>query len=285
MSTKITTQAKKKFGQNFLVDPNVKQKFFDKTAPLVEKFKDLDFILEIGPGEGDLTKYFLQFKKQILALEIDTEIIEILNKKFEKEEGVKIFNIDALELFEEKIKNPNLIKENWKEFSEFLKKDFILLANLPFNVGSRIMVDFGVLKPTTPFAVVLQKEVARKSTKLDEDFQFFGAWINLFWETKILMDISPGSFFPRPKVYSSVLQGVPKTTLPNFLDTTEKRLKAKDTLKKLFANPKKTLLNNLKNLDWTGEQIEYFFEKNNLDKNLRLNSANYEGILERVLKS
>jgi 16S rRNA (adenine1518-N6/adenine1519-N6)-dimethyltransferase len=275
MSTKVTTHPKKKFGQNFLVDQNVKEKFFQKTSPLVEKFKDLDFILEIGPGQGDLTEYFLLFKKQIVALEIDTEIIEILNKKFGEEENLKVFNIDALDLFEGKLKSSPLHNNEGFE-------NFILLANLPFNVGSRIMVDLPILKPATPFAVVLQKEVARKSTKLNEDFQFFGAWLNLFWKTKVLMNISPGSFYPRPKVYSSVLQGIPKEVLPEYLNTQEKRLIAKDVLKKLFANPKKTLFNNLKNLNWSNQKIETFFEKNNLDKNLRLNSENYEGVLVKV---
>jgi 16S rRNA (adenine1518-N6/adenine1519-N6)-dimethyltransferase len=263
-------EAKKKFGQNFLVDKNAQDRVKSAMKALVDQY-DNRVILEIGPGQGDMTQHIVDFGRRVVALEIDPEAVEIVANRFVDRNNLTLIQTDATR----SITGEN---DDLKSFGS----DFILLASLPYNVGSRILVDMGVSYPSVPFCVILQKEVIQKVVRRDS-FTFFGAWLNLFWDLKNVLDLSPNVFSPKPKVYSGLMRGIPKADLPEIYQTVEKRKIAKETLKKLFANPSKTLSNNLKNLDWSNEQINLFLEKNHLDVKTRLGWENYQQILEEVL--
>jgi 16S rRNA A1518/A1519 N6-dimethyltransferase RsmA/KsgA/DIM1 with predicted DNA glycosylase/AP lyase activity len=162
---------------------------------------------------------------------------------------------------------------------------FNLISSLPYAIGSRIMVDLGVINPSTNFAVILQKEVATKCVPNPKNFNMFGAWLNLFWHTKVELILPPHAFNPQPKVHSAVLTGIyyQNQILKEHLQTQESRDKVKNILKTLFGQPSKTLYNNLKKLNWTKPQIEELYNKNNLDKNLRLDWGNYEEVLRLIV--
>lgn len=253
--------AKKKFGQNFLVNPKMQQKVVDCMGGIVDQ-SEAKIILEVGPGMGDLTQHIVNFGAELKAYEIDPEAVEYLKNRFSKE-SLSVVEEDFLAVLKK------------GELSE----DFVLLSNLPFNVGSRILVDLAVYYPQVYFAVILQKEVAQKTRK-DKDFTFFGAWLNLFWDLKKQFNIAPGNFYPSPKVYSTMFVGRPKKQLK--VKNYKLRIEMKETLKKLFANPKKTLSNNLKNLGWGKEEVKAFFTQNNLAQNLRLDWQNYEELLDLI---
>jgi 16S rRNA A1518/A1519 N6-dimethyltransferase RsmA/KsgA/DIM1 with predicted DNA glycosylase/AP lyase activity len=163
---------------------------------------------------------------------------------------------------------------------------FNLISSLPYAIGSRIMVDLGVINPTTNFAVILQKEVATKCIPTPKNFNFFGAWLNLLWTTKVELILPPHAFSPQPKVHSAVLTGIyhENKILGELLQTQESRQNTKNTLKTLFSQPSKTLYNNLRKLDWSKDRIEEFYRINDLDKNLRLGWENYEELLEKVMR-
>jgi 16S rRNA A1518/A1519 N6-dimethyltransferase RsmA/KsgA/DIM1 with predicted DNA glycosylase/AP lyase activity len=162
--------------------------------------------------------------------------------------------------------------------------DFVLISNLPYNVGSRVLIDLACLESVPlGFLVMLQKEVGQKLTAKEKNINMLGGFLRLFYNFKILADFPRSAFSPQPNVVSVLVQGVLKKDLKfdlqNYPNT-----KILETMKKLLIYPSKTLANNLKNLDWSKEQIEQFFEINKLDKNIRLEWGNYEMILGLVME-
>jgi 16S rRNA A1518/A1519 N6-dimethyltransferase RsmA/KsgA/DIM1 with predicted DNA glycosylase/AP lyase activity len=330
--------AKKSLSQNFLKNPKKQLLVAKNMEYLVSKFPNLP-IVEIGPGQGDLTQHFLAWDKEILGIELDLNCIKILETKFAKFNpeilvnfasstknsnpnlGFPDSNFDSTKQFKDK-KNPKKLQflhldasklfTSPKDFS-ILPSEFILLSNLPFHIGSRILMDLPIFYPQSNFSVILQKEVAHK-TYLEENFTFFGAWIGLFWQTKIDMELPPNSFSPKPKVncnllttknsnldqFFNQLKSICKLNSSNsiaqnpkidfysklkirFLTSSSFRLKIRNTLKSLFGNPRKTLANNLKNLEWNKNQIDKFFEFTAFESKIRLESSNYLLILAQII--
>ena len=258
-----------------MVDKNAQKKVILQMEKLVNKYSGLP-ILEIGPGQGDLTQHFFDWGRDLIALEIDTRAVEYLKGKFDEKPNFRLYEVNASNIITKKAQiEPNL------------PDDFVLLSSLPYNVGSRILVDLPIYFPHNPFAVILQKEVVEKITK-EESFTFFGAWIQLFWECRQVVQLSPNVFSPKPKVYSSLLVAEPLLSnddkFKNYLKSDSKhRLEVKEILKKLFGNPSKTLINNLKNLNWDKKKNENFVEHYNIDRNLRLEWTNYKDVLEKIV--
>jgi 16S rRNA (adenine1518-N6/adenine1519-N6)-dimethyltransferase len=254
---------KRHFGQNFLVNPAVKQKVFRAVDDLLEMYTGYD-IIEVGPGQGDLTEYLITKGRNVVALEIDTEAQEVVKERFTDYPNFEVKLNDAMD-------------ELSKSTQSLFVGKKLLISNLPYNVGSRLLVDLAIYARHMPFLVILQNEVARKPL-LQSDFTLFGGWIRLFWEYKYLFKISPGSFFPAPKVFSALVMGT-----PNVIVTTQTQRQIQlDTLKKLNANPNKTLANNLRNLGLDKSQIDLFYEQHKLDPKTRLSWQNYQQILHNV---
>lgn len=258
-------RTKKKFGQHFLVNTKLQERVILELKNTLNS--NIKKIIEIGPGRGDLTQHLSEFSQKIELLEIDEEAVETLTQKFSENSNIEIHLLDALEILEEGDKN------------NFFSQDSLLFSNLPFNVGSRILVSLAIQQPAIPFVLIFQKEVADKFNPKNK-MTFLGAWINLFWQVKQVFLISKGNFSPPPKVMSALITGEPK--FPNWLEDFQSRLNAKNTLKSLFAQPKKTVQNNLKNAGWSELDIQTFFEKNNYPSNMRLNWSNYQEILKNL---
>lgn len=256
--------AQKKYGQNYLVNQGMQKKVFHSFESIIQLYPNRS-ILEIGPGEGDLSQYLLEYGSKLTMIEIDRSKYEYLQ--------------NTLEIGKSKLILGDAYKD-LKRIRSIINGDFVLVSNLPFNVGSRILVDLVLFCPFTPIVVVLQKEVAKKCL-LSSDLTFFGAWMNLFWDIQIKFDISRGNFIPVPKVVSSLLQGIPKETLWNI----DERLMVKEILKSLFAMPNKTVWNNLKKAGWDKELLETIWKKESFEPNLRLTWHNYESILIILLEN
>jgi 16S rRNA A1518/A1519 N6-dimethyltransferase RsmA/KsgA/DIM1 with predicted DNA glycosylase/AP lyase activity len=165
-----------------------------------------------------------------------------------------------------------------------LPANFSLISSLPYHIGSRLLVDLAVLFPHINFGVIHQKEVVLK-TQSNSNFTFFGAWLCLFWNCKYCFDLPKHCFSPQPKIVSAFLQGYSKNSQDlAWLKTQQQRQQAKNTLKKLFSFPNKTLVNNLKQLDWNPQKILEFVDKYcNSDQNTRLGWSNYQQILEAII--
>jgi len=258
---------KKKFGQNFLINEGVQLKVIDALSSLL--ITNSNPIIEIGPGKGHITKLLLELGRPLIALEIDPEAIEYLQQTqlVTETKNLTLIQADALQLFGN---------------SEVPIVDFVLFSSLPYNVGSRILIETAVNYPQNPFCVIIQKEVANKVLSGRSSLTFFGAYLNLFWTIKKPIDIAPGNFDPVPKVWSSVLVATPKT-LPEYLDTTTKRSKAKEIIKRLFASPNKTLANNLRAYGWSLEKIENFLRSRSLVPTTRIDWTNYEFLIREIV--
>ena len=133
----------KKFGQNFLIDANVLERIVDDGGIT----KD-DFVLEIGPGIGTMTQYLCESAREVMAVEIDSNLIPILNYTLSDYDNVEIVNEDALKLDFKKI-----VKE--KNNGEPIK----VVANLPYYITTPIVM--GLLESKAPIesiTIMVQKE-------------------------------------------------------------------------------------------------------------------------------
>ena len=189
----MTLKAKKSLGQNFLVDRNILEKIVNVAD--VEK----KVILEIGPGSGNLTSYILKKKpKKIYVVEKDNDLSLLLKEKFNNQ--ITIINEDILKIFEDKISNEKLT----------------VFGNLPYNISTEILSKWIVnLKKDFWFdnlVLMFQKEVAERIIAKSNTSKYGRLSILSTWklDVKKIMDISPQSFLPKPKVDSSLLLFTPK---------------------------------------------------------------------------
>lgn len=264
--------AKKSLSQNFLVNPGMQKKVIIQMKEVFDCTPGLP-IVEVGPGQGDLTQYIVDFGSKVIALEIDSRAVELLNTKFVDHSNLEVLETDALE----EIAQP-------KELLNY--PEFTFLSNLPFNVGSRILVDLPIHYPMVNLAVIVQLEVAQKINPKLTKPTFFGTWIGLFWDTKIKFHIKPNNFLPVPKVDCAMFVGVSRNLqAESWLDSPEKRLLAREILKSLFHSPRKSMANNLKTAGWSGQEINAIYQKNELDVNTRLEWDNYKFLLQILVES
>lgn len=214
---------KKHLGQHFLTD----QSIAERTAMLINK-SEVQNVLEIGPGKGILTKYLLkQPNKIIYAVEIDTESYEFLQAN-------------------SILQKPFLIEGDFLELqiSRLFDKEFILIGNYPYNISAQIVFKMLENRSLIPLmAGMFQKEVAVRiaSKEGSKEYGILSVLVQAFYDVKIEFKISPGAFFPPPKVDSAVISCVRK---PEFkLECNEKLLF--DVVKTAFNQRRKTLLNSL----------------------------------------
>lgn len=255
--------AKKKFGQNFLIDHNIL-----KNIILSAQIKNAN-VIEIGPGLGSLTDYLVRDAKKVLCYEIDEDMIEILNSNFTEFDNIKIINQDFLKC--------NLEQDIEKYFNN---EDVIIVANLPYYITTPIITK--VLEETKKvkrMVVMVQKEVAMRicgkpSTK---DYNSLSVLIQYYTNVRTLFDVSPKCFIPEPGVMSSVI----------LIEKKEKLLELKDEdffLKLnriIFSQRRKTLYNNIKgNLKISKEELEHILLKNDLSLNVRAESLSIEQIVK-----
>tara|TARA_B100000963_G_scaffold42340_1_gene31497 strand:- start:220 stop:984 length:765 start_codon:yes stop_codon:yes gene_type:complete len=218
-----TIKTKKKFGQHFLINENIASK-------IVNEVNSKKNILEIGPGDGILTKYLIEKElKNFYVSEIDTEVINFLRERFNK---IKILEGDFLKLDLNKVFTSNLS----------------IIGNLPYNISSQILFKIYNSNPSvTEFVVMLQKEVAERicSKSGNKKFGILSVLLQTFYDLRIVCDVEPNEFNPKPKVISTVIKGVKNRCYNIGID-----LKFYKTIvKSCFQNRRKTLRNSLKKIN------------------------------------
>ena len=186
-------KAKKSLGQNFLIDQNI----IDKIVDIIElKNKN---ILEIGPGTGNLTEGILKKKpKKVLVVEKDNDLTSLLKEKFKNK--IEVINKDVLKIDE------NLLSD----------QTLTVFGNLPYNISTEILCKWILnIKEKIWFdclILMFQKEVADRIIS-DFNTKSYGRLTILAnWRLNIkkICDVSPISFQPKPKIYSTVLFFEPK---------------------------------------------------------------------------
>jgi len=190
----VLAKPKKSLGQNFLIDKNILQKIVN-SVPI----KENDEILEIGPGTGNLTDCLIKKNpKKIFVVEKDNNLSLLLYKKFKKR--INIINDDILKISE------NLIS----------KEKLIVFGNLPYNISTEILSKWIISIDKnfwfSKLILMFQKEVAdRIIAKINtSNYGRLSILSNWKLDIKKFMDISSKSFFPKPKVESSLLIFSPK---------------------------------------------------------------------------
>lgn len=208
---------KKSLGQNFFNNPNLA----DQICNIIQKDNPTG-ILEIGPGDGYFTKRLSIFCENVIAIEKDSSLLESLSAKIPK---VHFLNNDFFDV------NINSLD---------LGSIPVVFGSLPYNVA-RLIIKY-LLENTNiqTFYFILQKEVALKFTQTDKSsLQYITT--KLFVDSKLIYNISSGSFIPRPKVESAFVQ-MKRNMNINLVDKTP----FINLVKQAFASPRKTLRNNLK---------------------------------------
>lgn len=239
-------KAKKKYGQNFLIDNNVVDKIAKESCD-----KQLRTI-EIGPGIGALTEMLLKYSLKVTAYEIDKDLYQILKDTFVNEERLELFLQDFLKL-------------DFKQIP-YLNEKIVVCANLPYYITTPIL--FKLIESGLDFkniTVMVQKEMADrfKAQVNDENYNALTVIINYLFDVRHVMDVSRKVFYPSPNVDSSVISFVPKIERNKEFEK-----EFFDFVEKCFVQRRKTLKNNLKEF-LNQEVIEQIYQSMNLKENIR----------------
>lgn len=259
---------KKSLGQNFLQAQWVVEDICKKVE-IEDKI-----ILEVGAGTGFLTREILKHNpRKMIIIEKDRRMIEILQnlcKELHCEGKVKIINGDAL-----KYKITDVLKEaicgdsEYNDCQNINNKKLTIIGNLPYNVGTTLVVDWNEqVENISEIVVMLQKEVVDRicATTNTKDYGRISVLIQANCEVKKLFDVSPECFNPKPKVMSSIVKIVPKDN--NERITPSQYQKLDEFCKVAFSQRRKKLSNVLKNSKFNDIILPEFVSENSRAEDL-----------------
>ena len=242
----------KKMGQNFLIDRSALEKIV--TAGNLSKE---DIVIEVGAGIGTLTLELSKRAKKVIAIEKDKNFIPLLKETIKGRKNIEVVNEDILSY---KIKT----------------KDYKVIANVPYCITSPIIRKFlGEENPPKLLVLTVQKEVAQRIIAKPPKTNLLAVSVQFFAKPKIISHISPCSFYPQPKVTSSILSIIPynkeyKDLQKNFFFLA----------KTGFSHPRKQLSTNFHNFRGKEkEKLTFLLEKMeilNIDKRRRAETLSIE---------
>ena len=231
---------KKKLGQHLLSD-NFLAREIVNSLPV----NSCKRVLEIGPGMGALTKYLVKKNIDLKVVEIDPSAVELLRVNV-SQISPKVIIYDFLKL------DLKRIYEN---------QQFSVIGNFPYNISSQIMFKVLDHHNQIPNLVgMFQKEVAQRIIEPPGTKQYgiLSVLTQLYYSVENLFDVSPDSFYPKPKVHSSVIR---LTRLRDYELTCNKKL-LHQIVKMSFMHRRKTLRNSLRSLDLPMQMVkDGFFSK------------------------
>ncbi|HBZ63872.1 MAG TPA: 16S rRNA (adenine(1518)-N(6)/adenine(1519)-N(6))-dimethyltransferase [Lachnospiraceae bacterium] len=249
-------QFKKKFGQNFLIDPHV----LDKIVDAAQITKD-DFVLEIGPGIGTLTQYLCENARQVLAVEIDDKLIPILKETLQPYDNVEVLHGDILK------QDIQQIADTYNE-----GKPIKVVANLPYYITTPIIMElFESHVPLANVTVMVQKEVAdrMKAEPGTKDYGALSLAVQYYAKPYIAAFVPPNCFMPRPNVGSAVIRLDCLARVP--VEVHNEKLMFR-LIRASFNQRRKTLQNGIANsaeLSFTKEQAARAIEQAGFDVRIR----------------
>lgn len=217
---------RRRFGQNFLRDEQVIQHIVN-AAHITAK----DTVVEIGPGQGALTRYLLDQCKNLIVIELDRDLASSLRQKYEGS-SLQLIEADALKV----------------DLSELAQQPYRLIGNLPYNISTPLLFHFFAHSTAWHDAhVMLQKEVAQRIAAApgDSDYSRLSVMTRFYASTEIVFEVPPEAFYPAPKVTSSVVRLIPRQSV---LTTPQAQQQFSELVKACFAQRRKTLANNLKGI-------------------------------------
>ncbi len=215
---------KKSLGQNFLRDENICRNIIT----LIRPERD-DVVVEIGPGEGALTKYLIPAVQQLTLVEVDSRVVELTKERFP---GCTILHQDILETSLE-----HLSREHGKKLR--------VVGNIPYNITTPII--FHVLdqrQSVKDVVMMLQREVARRLTASPgtKDYGILAVMCQMFADVLHGFDVPPTAFRPKPSVTSSVIR-MEILPAPRYHIADEQFFRG--LVRAVFGKRRKTLRNSL----------------------------------------
>ena len=271
---KYGIQAKKKLGQNFLINEEIVNKIVENSRIC----KD-DLVIEIGPGLGTLTSKLLEKAGKVIAIELDKNVLELLTDRFKLYNNFELINQDVL-----RTNIANLIKENKTDKLKTCK----VVANLPYYITTPIITKLLEEKlDLESITVMVQKEVANRLTAIPGQNKEAGAisyYIYYYSDATIILNVPRNCFIPSPEVNSSVI---------NLKLLKQPRIKIKDedflfkVIKLVFSQKRKTLLNSLvnNNICSSKETAQEILESLKLNSKIRpeeLTLQDFVNICEKI---
>ncbi len=248
-------RAKKRLGQNFLIDENAIETILD-----VSEITNEDTVVEIGSGLGFVTEQLVKTAKKVYAIELDEDMIAEISK----------LNAENLEIIHE-----DVLKIDFSQFGKNLK----VVANIPYYITSPILAhllgeidDLNNSNRNSISQVVLmvQYEVAKRLTANEnspaKEFGLLSILAQFWTSVEFIKKVPSKSFFPAPKVDSAIV----KLTVKN-----EPLLKLKNytffrkVVKACFATRRKNIKNSLVNAGFSKNAAEKTLSQLNINENLR----------------
>jgi len=231
---------KKSLGQNFLIDENIVKKIFRELQIASD-----DVMLEIGPGRGELTARIAESSRHLIIVEIDGRIIEYLRQRFSSPR-VTIIHGDFLET-------------DLESFSRLYRKKLRIVGNIPYHLTSQILLKvFENTQYIRDASFMVQREVARRiiSEPSTKEYGILSVYSRFYGTPKILFNVSPSCFYPKPKVTSSFMQIKLHQTHPYGIEDGIFRT----VVRTAFGKRRKTLRNSLKYLPFEAKTAERIAE-------------------------
>ena len=228
MKKKAGHQPRKRFGQNFLTDDGIIAEIARAINPDTE-----DNVVEIGPGQGALTRALLDYGCQLNAIEIDRDLQGLLTGIF-CEEPFTLHNADALRF----------------DFSslDHSGRKLRIVGNLPYNISTPLLFHlYGFSSIIEDMHFMLQREVVERlaASPSTRDWGRLSVMTQIDHKVEYLFDVPPEAFYPRPKVQSAIVRLTP---LANPRHTDCDRAALGKFVQTAFAQRRKTLRNNLKGI-------------------------------------
>jgi 16S rRNA (adenine1518-N6/adenine1519-N6)-dimethyltransferase len=224
-------EAKKSFGQNFLVDRGVIARILDAA-----RLEETDSVLEVGPGMGALTTEMLPRVRRLVAVELDRRMVEHLGRTIGHEDKLEILSADILKV-DLAAELPARHSGTWK-----------VVANLPYNISSQVLFRF--LEQRQLFSLLLlmlQKEVGDRlvAPPGTKDYGILSVMFQVYFDIRREILVRPGAFRPVPKVDSAVLSFRP---LPAPRVPVPDHELFRTVVRAAFSQRRKTLRNCLKGI-------------------------------------
>ena len=253
----MLNKPKKSLGQNFLHDRNIISKIIDAS-----KIDYTDEVLEIGPGTGNLTRLIIDKNpKKIYVIEKDSTLAKDLKKRF-------LNKIDVI------------IKDILKISDEFyLEKKFLILGNLPYNISTKILSSFCLNNKLNVSKMILmfQKEVAERIIAKVNSKEYSRITILSNWKFNIkkIIDVKPNSFYPKPKVHSTILEFTPKKKVYEI-----KNPKNLEKITKVFFSQRRKMIK--KPIKFLFKDLEFDYSKINAEPSDRPQNLSIDKYLKIV---
>lgn len=220
------TFAKKSFGQNFLVDENYIDKIISASNP-----KTGETIIEIGAGRGALTEKLIESGANIIAVELERDMIAVLKERFDRFENFQLIESDALKI----------------DFSELINQipehKVKLVANLPYYISTAILQKLIEQREVfSEMILMFQREVVERITAYagNKERGFLTVLTEAYLNAEKLFDVPPNAFRPAPRIRSAVVKLTPKFDVGIADDDLFRTL-----ISSAFKQKRKTLWNNL----------------------------------------